>query len=200
MSSRVRRLAGSVARRWLGLGNTAGRSTTWAGYINDAMQLAEIVDCSLEDLALRQQHPERLGPDPGQWTANWYVPPFESPYYGGVMTILRFAAHLRSHGIRQRLLLCGHADSKGNAARVVEAFPALSDASVSALDSAEALAAIPPAELSFATLWTTAYVLLRVHNTGLKMYFQQDYEPLFYPAGSTYAQAELTYRFGFIGI
>jgi glycosyltransferase involved in cell wall biosynthesis len=28
----------------------------------------------------------------------------------------------------------------------------------------------------------------------------QDFEPAFYPAGSTYAQAELTYRFGFYGI
>ena len=200
MTSRARRLVGVVARRWLGLGNTAGRSTTWAGYISDAMQLADIIDCSLEDLAARQQHPERLGPDPATWTANWYIPPFESPYYGGVMTILRFAAHLRSHGIRQRLLICGHADCKHLATKVVDAFPTLADASVTALDSAEALAAIPPAELSFATLWTTAYVLLRVQNTGLKLYFQQDYEPLFYPAGSTYAQAELTYRFGFVGI
>jgi glycosyltransferase involved in cell wall biosynthesis len=51
-----------------------------------------------------------------------------------------------------------------------------------------------------ATLWTTAYVLLNVRNTGLKFYFMQDFEPLFYPAGSTSAQAELTYRFGFHGI
>ena len=29
------------------------------------------------------------------------------------------------------------------------------------------------------------------------MYFVQDFEPLFYPAGSTYGQAEATYRFGF---
>jgi glycosyltransferase involved in cell wall biosynthesis len=28
----------------------------------------------------------------------------------------------------------------------------------------------------------------------------QDYEPLFYPAGTTYGQAELSYRFGFYGI
>jgi glycosyltransferase involved in cell wall biosynthesis len=43
-------------------------------------------------------------------------------------------------------------------------------------------------------------VLLKIKNTGLKFYFVQDCEPLFYPAGSTYAQAELTYRFGFFGI
>ena len=59
---------------------------------------------------------------------------------------------------------------------------------------------IPAADHSFATLWTTAYVLQKVRNTGLKFYFIQDWEPLFYPAGSTSAQAELTYNFGFYGI
>jgi glycosyltransferase involved in cell wall biosynthesis len=42
--------------------------------------------------------------------------------------------------------------------------------------------------------------LLKVQNTGYKFYMIQDYEPLFYPAGSTFAQAELSYRFGFYGI
>jgi glycosyltransferase involved in cell wall biosynthesis len=189
-----------VARHWLKLGSSAGRSPTWAGYTKDALQLADVIDCRLEDLAVPQQHPERVGRNPAEWTANWYLPPFESPYYGGVMTILRFAAHMREQGVRQRILLCGHADTKKVGGQIVEAFPALADAEVSALDSVEAIANIPPADISFATLWTTAYVLLRVQNTGLKFYFMQDYEPLFYPAGSTYAQAELTYRFGFHGI
>ena len=68
------------------------------------------------------------------------------------------------------------------------------------LDSAAAIEAIPPSDYSVATLWTTAYVLLKVTNTGYKFYMIQDYEPLFYPAGSTFAQAELSYRFGFYGI
>lgn len=200
MNPRMRRVASIVAHRWLKLGNTAGRSHTWAGYTSDALQLADVVDCTLEDLAEPQQHPERLHADWRQWVANWYIPPFESAYYGGVMTILRFAAHMRQQGVRQRILICGHADVAAVKARVVEAFPALADVEVSALDSGEAIANIPIADLSFATLWTTAYVLLRVRNAGLKFYFMQDYEPLFYPAGSTYAQAELTYRFGFHGI
>ena len=190
----------ALAKRLLGLDNLAGRSTVWAGYTKDALQLAEVVDCTLEDLATPQQHPERVAPDPARQIAHWYLPPFDNPYYGGVMTILRFAAHLRTRGVRQRMLMCGAADTARLHAAIAEAFPALADTEVVALDSAEALAAIPPADLSFATLWTTAYVLLRVRNAGLKFYFMQDYEPLFYPAGSTYAQAELTYRFGFIGL
>lgn len=200
MNPRIRRIASRVAHRWLKLGDTAGRSHTWSGYTSDALQLADVVDCTLEDLAEPQQRPERLQADPQAWIANWYIPPFESAYYGGVMTILRFAAHLRKQGIRQRILICGHADVAEVKSRVTEVFPALADVEVRALDSSEAIANIPAADLSFATLWTTAYVLLRVRNAALKFYFIQDYEPLFYPAGSTYAQAELTYRFGFYGI
>ncbi len=200
MKGRLYKAARYVARRWLGPGSGAGHSLTWAGYTSDALQLADVVDCTLEDLAEPQQHPERVNPDPTAWVANWYLPPFESAYYGGVMTILRFASHMRAHGVRQRVLICGHADATAAKAKIVEVFPNLADTEVVALDSADALANIPPADISFATLWTTAYVLLRVRNAGVKFYFMQDYEPLFYPAGSTYAQAELTYRFGFYGI
>jgi len=199
MSASIRRVSGALLRRWRNV-KAFGKLPTWGGYTSDAMQLADVVDCSLHDLDKRQQRPELVGPEPSQWFANWYLPTFESPYYGGMMTILRFAAHMRERGVRQRMLICGHADVREMHGKVVEAFPMLADAEFIALDSAKALAEIPPADLSFATLWTTAYVLLRVENTGLKFYFMQDYEPLFYPAGSTYAQAELTYRFGFYGI
>jgi glycosyltransferase involved in cell wall biosynthesis len=97
-------------------------------------------------------------------------------------------------------MICGDADPRNVHAMVRGAFAELEDCEVIALDSAAALAAIPAADYSIATLWTTAYVLLRVTNTALKFYFIQDYEPLFYPAGSTSAQVELTYRFGFYGL
>lgn len=171
------------------------------GYAADAMILAQINRCTLEDLDATQQHPERVGRGPGAGWCNWYVPEFDNPFYGGVMTILRFAEFLhRRHGIRQRILICGGTDVAQIRRQITRAFPGLSTAEVIALSSPEAIAAIPPADYSVATLWTTAYVLLNVANTGLKFYFIQDFEPLFYPAGSTYAQAELTYRFGFHGI
>jgi glycosyltransferase involved in cell wall biosynthesis len=62
------------------------------------------------------------------------------------------------------------------------------------------LSKIPAADAAIATLWTTAYFLLRFNNTRRKFYFIQDCESLFYPAGSIAAQAEATYRFGFFGI
>ncbi len=193
----IRRLGGRILRR---TGLLQERVPTWAGYTSDAMQLAQIIDCSPSNLLTRQQHPERVAPECASRICNWYLPQFDSPFYGGVMTILRLAAFLKKDGVAQRFLICGSADAQEMCQKIASAFPDLRNSEVVVLDSAHALQNIPPSDYSVATLWTTAYVLLGVHNTGLKFYMIQDFEPAFYPAGSTYAQAELTYRFGFYGI
>lgn len=173
----------------------------WSGYTSDALQLAQIIDCRLEDLCQVQQHPDRVAETAAARICAWYLPCFDNPFYGGVMTILRLAESLkRRQGMAQRFLICGSADAGQMRSMLGKAFPALQDSEVLILDSGEAIKAIPPSDYSVATLWTTAYVLLGVKNTGLKFYMMQDFEPAFYPAGSTYAQAELTYRFGFLGI
>ncbi|WP_414752658.1 glycosyltransferase [Anabaena sp. CCY 9910] len=169
-------------------------------YIRDATALAGIMDFSCADISEIQQHPERVNQS-GSQTINWYVPPFENAFYGGVMTILRTADYLHQHGkIKQRFLICGDSNAEVMLTKITNAFPNLNSAEVIILNSIEAIQNIPASDFSIATLWTTAYVLLKVKNTGLKFYFIQDFEPLFYPAGSTYAQAEATYRFGFYGI
>jgi O-antigen biosynthesis protein len=66
--------------------------------------------------------------------------------------------------------------------------------------SDEALNDLPASDAAVATLWTTAYSLLKFRKTRRKFYFIQDHEPLFYPAGSTSALVEATYGFGFVGI
>lgn len=50
---------------------------------------------------------------------------------------------------------------------------------------------------AFATGWETAYPLKLSQIKGEKLYFVQDFEPLFYPSGSESLLAENTYRFGF---
>ncbi|MCW0404644.1 hypothetical protein NB689_000431 [Xanthomonas sacchari] len=181
--------------------NGAKARSIWAGYTDDALQLAQIIDCRLEDLCQVQQHPERVANDAKARVCAWYLPCFDNPFYGGVMTILRLAESLkRRYGMGQRFLICGSANAAHVQSMLGSAFPALADSEILILDSGEAIQSIPPSDYSVATLWTTAYVLLGVRNTGLKFYMMQDFEPAFYPAGSTYAQAELTYRFGFLGI
>jgi glycosyltransferase involved in cell wall biosynthesis len=196
VKSAVRRVAQHVLGDALVL-----TQSTWAGYTRDALQLANIIDCTPEQMQQQQQHPERIAANVQDRICNWYLPQFDNAFYGGIMTILRLAEYLqRSNGIKQRILICGGANAAKVSADIARAFPALSQAEVIILDTTEAIINIPPSDYSVATLWTTAYVLLGVQNTGCKFYMIQDFEPAFYPAGSTYAQAELSYRFGFYGI
>ena len=60
--------------------------------------------------------------------------------------------------------------------------------------------AVPPADAGIATLWTTAYALAHAPGIARRFYLVQDFEPMFYPAGTQYALAEETYRLGFYGI
>lgn len=55
-------------------------------------------------------------------------------------------------------------------------------------------------DVLFATGWETAYPVFNMKNPAHKMYFVQDFEPLFYGMGSKAVLAENTYRFGFYGI
>jgi glycosyltransferase involved in cell wall biosynthesis len=68
------------------------------------------------------------------------------------------------------------------------------------MDSDLQITGLPSSDVSIATLWTTAYTSLHYQKVRRKFYFVQDYEPLFYPAGSTSALVEATYGFGLLGI
>lgn len=57
-----------------------------------------------------------------------------------------------------------------------------------------------PVDVAFATLWITAFPLLGLRDVRRKCYFLQDWEPLFYPAGTLSGLVEATYRFGFHAI
>ena len=55
-------------------------------------------------------------------------------------------------------------------------------------------------DVMFATGWETAYPVFNMSIPAHKMYFVQDFEPLFYGTGSKSVLAENTYRFGFYGV
>jgi glycosyltransferase involved in cell wall biosynthesis len=57
-----------------------------------------------------------------------------------------------------------------------------------------------PADVIFATGWETAYPVFNIKSDAHKMYFVQDFEPMFYPMSTDYILAENTYKFGFRGI
>ena len=83
-----------------------------------------------------------------------------------------------------------------------QAYPELAESEVylAPHGTEDELAAVPWADASISTLWVTCYPLLRFTSTGKKLYLIQDFEPIFYPAGTVHALAEQTYRIGFYGI
>lgn len=176
-------------------------SSLWERYTSDALALAEAVDLDSAEL---QQASDQAPPfrwSPGRMSCNWYFQEVGAVAVGGLMTAFRIAEQMRTtKGVHQRFLICGPADLRAVSEKVLKAFPQLRGSEFITLDGPEKVEAIPPADIGVATLWTTAYVLARVRNCARKMYLIQDFEPLFYPAGSTSAQAEFTYRFGFDAI
>ena len=141
--SAVRRLAQRV------LGDTLVLTqSTWAGYTRDAMQLANIIDCTPEQMQQQQQHPERIAANIKDRICNWYLPQFDNPFYGGIMTILRLAEYLQRSGVKQRILICGTANAGEVSANIARAFPALSQAEVVVLNTAEAIVNIPASDYS----------------------------------------------------
>lgn len=136
----------------------------------------------------------------------WFVPWVPTVFLGGVYTILRFAAQFRrKHGVESRF--CIYDVSEDRARRMTadlrSAFPELGDAEVTFREppgGGQPFSHLRECDAAIATFWTSAYPVLRFRKAKSKFFFVQDFEPYFYPAGSAFAMAEETYRFGFPGI
>ncbi|RTE08163.1 glycosyltransferase [Paenibacillus whitsoniae] len=176
-------------------------NSIWSGYTSDAMILSTLYDFTKEDLEKNQQiilQSENIGT---LETATWFLPPFSTAFYGGIHTILRFAEFLTlNRKIRNQFVIVGIDDVRSVREAILAAFPSLEDCEVIGLTSDYRINSIPSSDISFCTLWTTAYTQLKYNKTKKKFYFLQDWEPLFYPGGSTSAQVEATYGFGYTAI
>jgi glycosyltransferase involved in cell wall biosynthesis len=125
----------------------------------------------------------------------WVCVP-QSAGAGGFTTISRLACALESAGHRCTIYLHDrHGWSLERHRQTMRAWwPALK---AEICDAAEGIA---DAHAIFATSWETAYPVLTSPAKGARMYLVQDYEPLFYAAGSNALLAEATYSFGFHGL
>lgn len=126
----------------------------------------------------------------------WVLSPI-SVGSGGQSTIARFARSLQERGhdvrfyiyesIAQQPADYAHQLLKDHFRIDVPCFP------VADIDGADL-------DVLFATGWETAYPVFNMDTGAHKMYFVQDFEPLFYGMGAKSVLAENTYRFGFYGI
>jgi glycosyltransferase involved in cell wall biosynthesis len=149
--------------------------------------------------AFTQKHPIGRTLESGTMprnTVNWVVPPI-SPNSGGHLNIFRFMYYLEKDGFDCRMIVAGEPvpSTVDQVRTLVEGFRfPLRAAIYVGMETA------PPAHVTIATSWPTAYYVRNFAATIHRCYFVQDFEPYFYASGSEYALAEATYRFGFVGI
>lgn len=135
-------------------------------------------------------------------TVNWFIPDIDSPFYGGIHTAFRIADKLhRDNGVVNRFIVWGAPAEQFVRSAVAAAYPGLADCEIVFHDGSRAsLDAVPPADASIATLWVTAYFVAHSPCSPRRFYLIQDFEPMFYPAGTLYALTEESYRLGLYGI
>lgn len=161
--------------------------------ICEGLDFARWFNVTPESLAASRALIETPSPIEKPAHINWLVMNFKHPY-GGVFTILRAANHLETLGYKNRIIVYDTPSFSidGMFDTIKTYFPALSQESFMGLKGD-----LPPSDYEIATFFTSCYKLIADTNTKRKLYFIQDFEPLFYPAGTQYAMCENTYRFPF---
>ena len=169
-------------------------------YTQDAFALSYYNDFSLEDLE-KNKICLKNGENSTVKSIIWFLPEFDYVFYAGLYTIFRTAQYLQNHyNIENAFAFLSSKSTEDMMSKVGEGFPELMICSAYQIRGFQDLESIPEYDASVSTLWTTAYYSLKFNKVKRKFYFIQDYESLFYPGGSTFAQAEVTYTFGFEGI
>lgn len=129
----------------------------------------------------------------------WVIPqPFEAS--GGHRNIFRAIRYLSEfgHSCSLHVLPDNHRFNHGDQIRefiTEEFFDIMADEVHHGVNN------IGECDVLVCTYWTTAYVVRdNADKAPLKVYFLQDYEPMFFPMGTDYVRACETYRFGFYPI
>ncbi|WP_346290828.1 glycosyltransferase family 4 protein [Sphaerothrix gracilis] len=129
-------------------------------------------------------------------TINWIIPDF-SIGSGGHINIFRFIDGLEKRKYKCSITItepCQFLEASVAKERINQNFRQLQAEVFIGKEN------IPAAWVTFATSWTTAYIVRNFQATEHKCYFVQDFEPFFYAKSSEYYWAEETYKFGFYGI
>jgi len=129
----------------------------------------------------------------------WIVP-FFSRGSGGHKNLFRFVKGLEALGHKCTIYILAEYDlglSCQEIRNLIQEYFELIDAEVLIFNPKQVQD--PSADVVVATSWITAYAAL-IFAARLKLYFVQDYEPLFFSSGSYWHLAKNTYQFGFYHI
>ena len=127
-------------------------------------------------------------------TINWVITP-PSPGSGGHTTIFRLLHYLATHGYSNRVYFYdAYGGDHAYYASIVRSYYKF-EGPIGRVEQG-----MEDAHVVMATAWPTAYAVHTSRCAGKRFYFIQDFEPLFYPAGSFSSLAECTYRMGYHGL
>lgn len=151
----------------------------------------------LDFLSLKPVPTQKADLSVSKKSLNWFVPPFGRGS-GGHLNIFRFIANLEALGFESNIIVVANTepldDEETLRSNICKWFGPIKAKVYKGLENA------PPAHITLATEWRTAYYVRAFGETKHRCYFVQDFEPWFFPIGSEYYFAEETYRFGFVGI
>lgn len=147
----------------------------------------------LDKVNLKGSHPKKK-------TFIWFVPNCSNVWGGGHYTIFRFANFFANqHDVKNIIYLYDY--NKDYHAPIDKLCNDLQQALPNCLlEVSTEFDSLPRCDAAIATTWQSAYFVDQFQLSLKKFYFMQDYESLFYAAGSNALQANYTYSFGFIGI
>ncbi|MDN3522088.1 rhamnosyltransferase WsaF family glycosyltransferase [Halomonas ramblicola] len=165
--------------------------------------LAEVADATYSDVknnadCLKEGAKHEICND----LITWFLPPVTHALKGGVRTVFMLAQHFSEEwGTLNNIVVYSHFGKPFNSQELSDSlqyfFPNLRFFITVFVRGRDDIDKIPPSNVSFCTLWTTAYLQLKYNKTSRKFYLMQDYEPNFYAAGNLFGLIEQTYRFGF---
>jgi hypothetical protein len=126
----------------------------------------------------------------------WFIPDF-SIGSGGHLNIFRMILNLYKLGIKSDIAICGNSQwvNESIAKETIDKHFCKLDSKITILEEKKDIRLLSGYTAGIATSWQTAYYVNYFDNCSKKIYFVQDYEPYFYPAGSGYIFAKNTYRF-----
>jgi hypothetical protein len=127
---------------------------------------------------------------------SWVVPAIW-PGMGGHHDVFRITRYLESRGHRCELLLYDPVGTQSVAEfrHIAASHFTPVEAPVRRFEEAPV-----DSHALIATSWATAYPVAAAPGTAERLYFVQDWEPAFHPAGTDHVLAENTYRLGLRGI
>ncbi|HEY0184690.1 MAG TPA: glycosyltransferase family 4 protein [Rhodopila sp.] len=171
-------------------------------YSAEAEALAQFFDFTRDDVAASMADCARLAEREPRNRVAWFIPHAASPFSGGIHTVLRVANYLfTTLGVAQVVCVTGSPDAAATRAMIARAYPALAAAAeIVVLERIGLVPDLGPLDAAIATFWMTSLSLLLLRNVQRKYCLLQDWEPEFYPAGSTSSLVEGSYRFGFHAI